>query len=118
MMQSRIQKLVLQSRLVVPVAFIVASALCFSARGLSDSHLGIFESSGDVGTVLHAGSAAFDSTTGRYTVVGSGENMWSTHDTFQFAWKKASGDNSIGADISFLGEGKNARAWHPLSAGR
>lgn len=106
-MRLRLKKLVLQSRLVVPIAFVLAAALCFAARGRSDLHLGIFEGSGDVGTVLHAGSVTFDSATSKYTIAGAGENMWFTHDAFQFVWKKASGDNSISADISFLGEGKN-----------
>jgi Tol biopolymer transport system component len=34
--------------------------------------------------------------------------MWFDHDAFQFAWKRASGDVSLGADISFVGAGKNA----------
>lgn len=71
----------------------------------SASAPGIFESHGDIGTALHAGSVDFDPAKETYTVAGSGENMWSTKDTFQFAWKKASGDVTITADISFLGKG-------------
>ena len=59
----------------------------------------------DIGTVLHAGTIAFDSASQSYTMTGSGENMWSTKDAFQFAWKKASGDVTLTADISFLGKG-------------
>ncbi len=54
--------------------------------------VGVFESHVDVGTVLHPGSVEFDSTKRTYTISGSGENMWSTADAFQFAWKKMSGD--------------------------
>src|SRR5262245_28385890 len=61
--------------------------------------VGIFESHGDVGTVLHAGSTSHDATTKSYTVAGSGENMWFARDAFQFAWKKVSGDCSLTADI-------------------
>ncbi len=82
-------------------------ALCIAARGLGDSKLGIFEGKGDVGTVLHVGSATFDAASGKYTLAGSGENMWFKQDAFHFVWKKASGDNAISADIRFLGEGKN-----------
>jgi hypothetical protein len=64
--------------------------------------VGIFESHGDVGTVLHAGSVDYDAAKRTYTISGSGENMWSTTDAFQFAWKKVSGDVSLTADISFL----------------
>ena len=66
---------------------------------------GIFESHGDIGTVLHAGSVDYDAARQTYTTAGSGENMWSTKDAFQFAWKKASGDVTLTADISFLGKG-------------
>jgi hypothetical protein len=69
--------------------------------------VGIFESHGDVGTVLHAGSVDYDAGKRTYTISGSGENMWSTTDAFQFAWKKMSGDVSLTADISFLNKTGN-----------
>ena len=64
--------------------------------------VGIFETHGDVGTVLHPGSVEYDAAHKTYTISGSGENMWSTSDAFQFVWKKMSGDVSLTADISFL----------------
>ncbi len=70
--------------------------------------LGIFEGHGDVGTVLHAGSAEYDESRGTYTVTGSGENMWFAADAFQFVWKKVSGDVSISADVAFNGTGGDA----------
>lgn len=66
-----------------------------------------FEASQDVGTVLHPGSIKYDSQAHTYTLSASGENMWLTKDAFYFAWKKASGDVSISADISFIGKGTN-----------
>ena len=69
--------------------------------------LGIFTEHSDVGTVLHAGSATYDSAKNAYTLVGSGENMWATADAFQFAWKKISGDVEISADVSFPNSGGN-----------
>src|SRR5260370_20659018 len=68
--------------------------------------IGIFPNNGDVGTVLHPGSVAFDKEARSYTVVGSGENMWSTKDAFHYVWKKVSGDVALTADISFLDEGQ------------
>jgi hypothetical protein len=62
---------------------------------------GIFEGSGDVGTVLHKGSLEYDAAAKSYRVTASGENVWSTADAFFFVWKKMSGDVSISADISF-----------------
>jgi hypothetical protein len=64
--------------------------------------VGIFESHGDVGTVLHPGSVDYDVAKKTYTISGSGENMWLASDAFQFAWKKVSGDVTLTADISFL----------------
>jgi TolB protein len=72
-----------------------------------ESRLGLFETQGDIGTVLHPGAVEYDPAEKRFTVAGSGENMWSTADAFQFAWTKASGDLSLAADISFLGAGAN-----------
>jgi TolB protein len=78
------------------------------AQDQKDLRLGVFEASGDVGTVLHAGSAEYDAAKGTYTIGGSGENMWFGKDAYQFVWKKMSGDVSLSADISFVGSGGNA----------
>ena len=64
--------------------------------------VGIFEGHGDVGSVLHVGSVDYDASKSTYTISGSGNNMWSTEDDFQFVWKKISGDVTLTADISFL----------------
>ena len=73
----------------------------------SPSAVGIFEDHGDVGDVLHPGSANI-STDGRsYTVSGSGENMWFARDAFHFVWKRASGDVGLAADVAFRGAGTN-----------
>jgi len=69
--------------------------------------LGVFESHSDIGTVLHAGSVEYDSSKQTYTVSGSGANMWSVADAFQFVWKKVSGDVTLTADIAFAGGGGN-----------
>jgi TolB protein len=73
----------------------------------NNAAVGIFESRGDVGTVLHPGSAEYDASQKTYTITGSGENMWLGADAFQFVWKKISGDAMLTADISFLGTGGN-----------
>ena len=74
---------------------------------LAAAPVGIFESHGDVGTVLHEGSAEYDAAKRSYTIAGSGENMWLGNDAFQFVWKKMSGDVTLTADIAFLGKGVN-----------
>jgi len=78
------------------------------AQDKKDSRLGVLEASGDVGTVLHAGSVDYDAAKGTYTVAGSGENMWFGKDAYQFVWKRMSGDLALSADIGFVGSGGNA----------
>ena len=73
----------------------------------SASPLGIFQNHGDIGTVLHAGSAQYDTAHGAYTLTGSGENVWFIADAFQFAWKQVSGDVALTADIAFPEPGGN-----------
>jgi len=84
-----------------PVATYCASAQ--SAAG----PVGVFEGHGDVGAVLHAGSVEYDGANHAYTVSGSGENMWSVADAFQYVWKKVSGDVTLTAEISFLSKSGN-----------
>jgi len=73
-------------------------------------NLGIFQDHGDVGTVLHPGSVTYDPVSDNYIVSGSGENMWFGQDDFHYLWKKISGDVSLTADISFIGQtGNNHR---------
>jgi TolB protein len=86
-------------------AVIAFSLLCTPAS--AQNSVGIFEGHSDVGTVLHPGTATFDSAKGTYTLTGSGENMWSTQDAFQFAWKKVSGDVELTADVSFANSSGN-----------
>jgi TolB protein len=87
--------------------------VCFSAGALpsmaqtASPSLGVFESHSDIGTVLHPGSVEYDNSKRSYTVTGSGENMWSVADAFQFVWKKISGDVTLTSDISFLTAGGN-----------
>ena len=87
------------------VAMIIGAYSMIGGNALgqnSEPAIGIFEGREDVGTVLHAGWVNYDSAKRTYTISGSGENMWSTNDAFQFAWKKMSGDVTLTADVSFL----------------
>ncbi|CAN5577458.1 hypothetical protein BH10PLA2_BH10PLA2_08240 [soil metagenome] len=68
----------------------------------SKSADGVFENHRDIGVLSPPGTLRFDATTQSYTVSGSGENMWSTQDAFQFAWKSITVDCAISADIKFL----------------
>lgn len=90
-----------------PIALALLSGMTWHAgaeccRAQATAPIGIFEGHGDVGKVLHSGSATFDHASKTYTLSGSGENMWSTSDSFHFLWKKASGDLSLAADVWFV----------------
>lgn len=68
-------------------------------------NLGIFEENSDIGKVKYEGSVAFDRSDSTYTVSGGGTNMWFDSDQFHYLWKKATGDISLTADITWVGEG-------------
>src|SRR5215469_6386168 len=89
-----------RGHLIVSLIIMLFSAT--PSHSQTNPSLGVFESHSDVGTVLHQGSVDYDSAHKTYTISGSGANMWSTADAFQFAWKKMSGDVSLSADIAFL----------------
>lgn len=55
--------------------------------------------SGDIGNVGVAGSAAIDDSTGTFTVNGAGLDIWSTNDTFQFVDQPLSGNGQIVARV-------------------
>ncbi|HKG90668.1 MAG TPA: hypothetical protein VKA84_02180, partial [Gemmatimonadaceae bacterium] len=67
--------------------------------------LGVFEGQSDVGTVSRPGSAAYDAARQRYTVSGSGANMWAGRDDFHFVWKRLTGDFILSARAELLGAG-------------
>ncbi len=67
--------------------------------------LGIFENTLDIGDVKHEGSVSYNSSTGEYTLAGSGENMWFDNDQFRYLWASVQGDFILRAEIEFIGEG-------------
>jgi TolB protein len=98
----------------LPLVFLGVCILCTTfvrgnraAARRATEPVGIFEAHGDVGSVLHPGSVAYDAANKTYTISGSGENMWLGKDEFQFAWEKMSGDVALTADIHFPGTGGN-----------
>jgi regulation of enolase protein 1 (concanavalin A-like superfamily) len=54
---------------------------------------------GDIGSVAPPGSASFDSTSGTFTVQGSGADIWGSADAFQFVSQPLSGDGEIVAHV-------------------
>jgi TolB protein len=90
----------------IALLFLCLGMLLVPKLGLAQA-IGVFQDHGDVGTVLHPGSASVEAEHGTYTLTGSGENMWLAADAFQFVWKKVTGDVAEAANISFVGQGKN-----------
>ena len=89
------------------VLLLLLSATVLLRAQTAASSLGQFQNHADIGAVLHAGSAQYDAAGHAYILSGSGENMWSTSDAFQFAWKQVSGDIALTADIAFPEKGGN-----------
>src|SRR5665213_1965954 len=97
---------IIRISLILSYAIIGVSAFSRMCDGEQNKDaIGRFDAHDDVGVVLHPGSAQFDAAAKSYIVAGSGENMWAAKDAYQFVWKKASGDLSLSADISFIGAG-------------
>lgn len=63
--------------------------------------IGAFEGQSDVGGALVAGSASYDPSSGSYTILSAGYNIWYSRDEFRYLWKKVSGDVSLAADVRF-----------------
>jgi hypothetical protein len=92
------------------IRFCLTMTVVLAAPLLAQERLGDFEGHRDVGAVLHAGSAAFDAKAKQFTLSGSGENMWFAADAFHFAYKQATGNVALSAEVEFVGQGKNAHS--------
>jgi TolB protein len=74
--------------------------------------IGQFADHADIGETGQTGSAEFDAAAEKYTIAGSGADMWASADAFHYLYKQASGDVTLTADVHWLGEGgdKNRKA--------
>lgn len=79
--------------------------VALSATKANAQSPGIFEGQTDVGTVKHPGSGVYDAKQQQYTLTGSGQNIWATHDDFHFVWKKMKGDFILRTNAAFIGKG-------------
>jgi TolB protein len=69
--------------------------------------LGIFDGSTDIGASAASGAASY--VDGKYSVTGSGTNMWFSSDEFHFLWKRISSTElTLTAEISFPEAGGDA----------
>lgn len=86
-------------RIFLLVWMVAASAFAQSGR------VGIFTNSGDVGDPAKKGSVEFDAASGTYRITGSGTNMWTKEDQFQYVWQEMTGNFTVHATMEFLGKG-------------
>lgn len=66
-----------------------------------------FTHSSDIGSVLHPGSLTYDTITEKYSLCGSGTNMWFYDDEFYFVWTPLKGDFILYSQVELLGQGVN-----------
>jgi hypothetical protein len=69
---------------------------------------GQFAAGSDIGRVAAAGADSYDSTTGTYTVQGSGSDIWGTADEFHYVWTQWAGDFDITTRVDAI---QNVNAW-------
>lgn len=70
-----------------------------------DKPLGIFDSHSDIGNLERPGSVTYNPENQEYQIEGSGANIWSATDEFQFLWKRIKGNFILTAKVEFIGKG-------------
>lgn len=73
-----------------------------ACEGSPDCSLPVLWTSQDIGAVGIAGSVCYESTPGRFTVRGSGNDIWSTNDQFRFVYLPVTGDGEIIARVNSI----------------
>jgi len=86
----------------------VGSLLICHVAFTQNQAVGIFQGHTDVGNPKIPGTVKYDNKSGEYTISGSGQNIWGTHDDFHFVWKKIKGNFILNTQQQFKGKGKNA----------
>ncbi len=72
---------------------------------LAQNKIGLFDNHTDIGIDKNKGIAQYRADKQLYIIAGSGENMWSTNDHFQYLWTTLQGDFILRAEVNFLGDG-------------
>ncbi len=87
------------------LALLLSAAAAMSAQaapaGGNGPALGLFQAESDIGNVLPAGSARYDTSRHAYTIASAGANTWYHVDHFNYLWTRASGDMALTARIFF-----------------
>src|SRR2546430_12434605 len=85
-------------------AVILSLAVAAARAPAQQTALGLFHGQTDVGQVTKRGSVTYDAVRERYTIAGSGANMWFDRDDFHFVWRrdrKSTRLNSSHSQISY-----------------
>ncbi|HEY1848908.1 MAG TPA: biopolymer transporter TolR, partial [Opitutaceae bacterium] len=90
-------------------AFFCLLALGVVGTARAGGAVGAFEGHGDIGKVALAGSAQYFADSQEYQIQSSGDDMWTDHDDFHFAWKKVKGDFILQALTQFSSEAGHAK---------
>ena len=85
--------------------FCTALMLTTLSAALIAQGLGQFTGHADVGNTKIAGTAIYNPDKQSFTVTGSGANVWSQDDEFQFVYRKMKGDFILRTNVKFEGEG-------------
>src|SRR2546425_6058402 len=85
---------------------VIASLAVAAARAPAQHpSLGVFQGQTDVGQVSRQGSVTYDAGRERYTIAGSGANMWLDRDAFHLVWTRITGNFILTARAGFDGPG-------------
>src|SRR5437762_1502654 len=86
-------------------AVILSLAVAAARAPAQQTALGLFHGQTDVGQVTKRGSVTYDAVRERYTIAGSGANMWFDRDDFHFMWRRIQGNFLLLARAQFDGPG-------------
>jgi len=71
----------------------------------AQTSFGVFDNSSDIGKVKTKGSCLYDEDSEKYSLKGSGKNMWLNDDEFFFVWKKMKTDFILYSWLEWIGSG-------------
>lgn len=86
---------------VCAVILLAGSVALQASEAHGPDAIGLFEAQSDVGSVVPAGTASFNSATGTYTLTAAGANTWYHIDHFHYLWKKTWGDQVLTGEVAF-----------------
>ena len=98
------KRALLLSALTISLLGFKSSKTSFEKPDLYNKY-GIFDHQINIGDPAIRGTVAYNPESQEYTIEGSGFNMWSGNDEFQYLYKSIQGDFILRARIRFVGEG-------------